>query len=233
MSGKVRILTEPVRGRVLDHLAAIRCSAPRPPSAARRCSPPAATTTRKAAPADRRAGGTERRRHRRTGDHRAPATRGAVGDEVTFGSNYSDPKDSAAIAAAVDGHRARRHDQHGRPQHYQENFNTYIQQPDDVMSLVRRLPHAGVRRARAWSATSATCGPASTGFSEGFKSASHRARRQAVLRAVLLLPVGRALPEEPVRGEGLRDPHDLGRVHGAVRQDADRRDHAARRRQRR
>ena len=50
----------------------------------------------------------------------------------------------------------------------------------------------------------------STGMSEGFKNASTGARRQAVLRAVLLLPVGHPLPEEPVRGEGLRDPAERG-----------------------
>ncbi len=53
--------------------------------------------------------------------------------EVTFGSNYSDDKPKAAIAAALaaTGITAKINtvDHNG----YQENFNTYIQQPDDVV----------------------------------------------------------------------------------------------------
>lgn len=58
----------------------------------------------------------------------------AAAGEVTLGSNYSDEKPKAGIQAAVDvtgldvtintvDHNS-----------YQENFNTYIQQPDDVMA---------------------------------------------------------------------------------------------------
>lgn len=60
----------------------------------------------------------------------APA---AAGGEVTFGSNYSDPKDSAAIAAAIDTVGLDVKINTVDHNTYQENFNTYVQQPDDVM----------------------------------------------------------------------------------------------------
>jgi multiple sugar transport system substrate-binding protein len=54
--------------------------------------------------------------------------------EVTFGSNYSDDKVKAAIAAAIASTginvKINTVDHNG----YQDNFNTYIQQPDDVVS---------------------------------------------------------------------------------------------------
>jgi multiple sugar transport system substrate-binding protein len=103
----------------------------------------------------------------------AEGTTAPAGDlgNVTFGSNYSDEKDSAAIAAAVAvtgldvtintvDHNS-----------FQENFNTYIQQPDDVMTWF-----AGYRM-RSF-ATKGVVGDISdvwanlTDMSEGFKSAS-------------------------------------------------------------
>jgi multiple sugar transport system substrate-binding protein len=103
----------------------------------------------------------------------AEGTTAPAGDlgNVTFGSNYSDEKDSAAIAAAVAvtgldvtintvDHNT-----------FQENFNTYIQQPDDVMTWF-----AGYRM-RAF-ATKGVVGDISDvwanlpDMSEGFKSAS-------------------------------------------------------------
>ena len=54
--------------------------------------------------------------------------------EVTFGSNYSDDKVKKAIAAAMTATginvKINTVDHNG----YQDNFNTYIQQPDDVVS---------------------------------------------------------------------------------------------------
>ncbi len=54
--------------------------------------------------------------------------------EVTFGSNYSDDKVKAALAAAIAttgiNVKINTVDHNG----YQDNFNTYIQQPDDVVS---------------------------------------------------------------------------------------------------
>ena len=100
------------------------------------------------------------------------------------------------------------------------------------MMLVRRLPDAGVRyqgcRRRRLRRVG---GPAR--HERGVQERLDRARRQAVLRPVLLLPMGRALPPEPVRREGLRDPGDVGRVQGAVRPDGRRWHHPAGGRQRR
>ena len=115
---------------------------------------------------------------------------------------------------------------------YQENFNTYIQQPDDVVCWF-----AGYRM-RAF-ATKGVVGDVDRRVGEparherGFQERLDRARRQAVLRPVLLLPMGRSLPPEPVRREGLRDPGDVGRVQGAVRPDDRRWHHPAGGRQRR
>jgi multiple sugar transport system substrate-binding protein len=63
----------------------------------------------------------------------AAAPAGDLG-EVTFGSNYSNEKPKAAIAAAIAASglnvKINTVDHNG----YQDNFNTYIQQPDDVVS---------------------------------------------------------------------------------------------------
>jgi multiple sugar transport system substrate-binding protein len=93
------------------------------------------------------------------------------GEPVTFGSNYSDPVDSRAIAAAVEATGVPTTINTVDHNTYQENFNTYIQQPDDVMSWF-----AGYRM-RAFAARGVV-GDISdvweglTGFSEGFKNAS-------------------------------------------------------------
>ncbi len=98
----------------------------------------------------------------------APA---AGGDQVTFGSNWSDPKDSEAIAAAVATTGLDVKINTVDHNTYQENFNTYIQQPDDVVAWF-----AGYRM-RAF-AGKGVVGDISDvwagleGFSEGFKSAS-------------------------------------------------------------
>jgi multiple sugar transport system substrate-binding protein len=103
-----------------------------------------------------------------TGDTTAPPP---SGDEVTFGSNYSDPKDSAAIAAAVAATGLNVKINTVDHNTYQENFNTYIQQPDDVVCWfagyrMRAFASKGVVSdvSDVWSGL--------TGFSEGFKSAS-------------------------------------------------------------
>jgi multiple sugar transport system substrate-binding protein len=98
------------------------------------------------------------------------AAGGDVGS-VTFGSYFSDPKDSQAIAAAVATTGLDVSINTVDHNSYQENFNTYIQQPDDVMTWF-----AGYRM-RAF-AKKGVVGDVSDlwgsldGFSEGFKSAS-------------------------------------------------------------
>ncbi len=96
---------------------------------------------------------------------------GADVGTVTFGSNYSDEQPRAAIAAAVAATGVETTINTVDHNTYQENFNTYIQQPDDVMCWF-----AGYRM-RAF----ATRGVVSDisdvwagleGMSEGFKNAS-------------------------------------------------------------
>jgi multiple sugar transport system substrate-binding protein len=102
-----------------------------------------------------------------------PATTPAApaGDAVTVGSNYSDEKPKAAFAAAVAATGVPASINTVDHNSYQENFNTYIQQPDDVVSWF-----AGYRM-RAF-ASKGVIGDISdvwaglTDMSEGFKSAS-------------------------------------------------------------
>ncbi|MEQ1701447.1 MAG: ABC transporter substrate-binding protein [Ilumatobacteraceae bacterium] len=96
---------------------------------------------------------------------------GDVKAEVTFGSNYSDEKPKAAIQAAID--TAGMNVKVNTVDHntYQENFNTYIQQPDDVVCWF-----AGYRmRAFAGKGVVGDISDVWTklpGMSEGFKSAA-------------------------------------------------------------
>lgn len=104
-------------------------------------------------------------------DGTSPATDGGDAGTVTFGSNYSDPTDSEAIAAAVATTGLDVSINTVDHNTYQENFNTYIQQPDDVVCWF-----AGYRM-RAF-AGKGVVGDISDvwegldGFSEGFKSAA-------------------------------------------------------------
>lgn len=109
-----------------------------------------------------------------TAGRAAPSPSAAPGGDlgnVTFGSNYSDPKDSQAIAAAIASTGLDVTINTVDHNTYQENFNTYVQQPDDVMCWF-----AGYRM-RAF-AKKGVVGDVSdvwaglTGFSDGFKSAS-------------------------------------------------------------
>ncbi|MCB1001895.1 MAG: carbohydrate ABC transporter substrate-binding protein [Acidimicrobiales bacterium] len=101
----------------------------------------------------------------------AEGTTAPSGDAVTYGSNYSDPKDSEAIAAAMKATGLDVKINTVDHNTYQENFNTYIQQPDDVVSWF-----AGYRM-RAF-ATKGVVGDVSdvwtklTDMSEGFKNAA-------------------------------------------------------------
>jgi multiple sugar transport system substrate-binding protein len=92
-------------------------------------------------------------------------------DGVTFGSNYSDPKPVEAMAAAIAATGVPTAINTVDHNSYQENFNTYIQDPDDVVCWF-----AGYRM-RAF-AGKGVVGDISDvwgkleGMSEGFKNAS-------------------------------------------------------------
>lgn len=90
---------------------------------------------------------------------------------VTFGSNYSDEKPKAAMAAAIASTGIDVSINTIDHNSYQENFNTYIQQPDDVMAWfagyrMRAFARKGVVGdiSDVWSGIE--------GYGEGFKSAS-------------------------------------------------------------
>lgn len=92
-------------------------------------------------------------------------------DPVTFGSNYSDPVDSEAIAAAVEATGVPTTINTVDHNTYQENFNTYIQQPDDVVSwFAGYRMRAFARRGVVGDLTDVW--ENLEGFSEGFKTAS-------------------------------------------------------------
>ena len=112
---------------------------------------------------------------------------------------------------------------------FQDNINSYLQgTPDDIFTWF-----AGYRM-RFFAAQGlvtpiddvwATIG---SNYSRRLQGGLDGRRRQAVLHPDLQLPVGRHLPQEPLRGEGLHRPHDLGRVHRPRRQDEGRRPRPAR-----
>jgi multiple sugar transport system substrate-binding protein len=64
----------------------------------------------------------------------AAAAAGGDAGEVTFGSNFSNDTPKAAIAAAIAATKVTTKINTVDHNGYQDNFNTYIQQPDDVVS---------------------------------------------------------------------------------------------------
>jgi multiple sugar transport system substrate-binding protein len=104
----------------------------------------------------------------------AVTTDGGGGDAgtVSFGSNYSDEKPKAGMAAAIAATGVTAEINTVDHNSYQENFNTYVQQPDDVMSWfagyrMRAFAKTGVVGdiSDVWAADLGD-------MSEGFKSAS-------------------------------------------------------------
>ena len=150
---------------------------------------------------------------------------------VTVGSNHSDPVPKKAFADMFAGvhDQVGREDrrQHRRPQQLPgEHQHLSAGHPGRRLHLVLRLPDAVLRRPRASPATSATSGRRSAETSPTrFKAASTGDDGKQYFVADLQLPVGRDLPEEPVRRPGLRGPQDDRRVQDARRQDEEGRDH--------
>ena len=76
---------------------------------------------------------------------------GTGGKTVTFGSNHSDPLDKKAMEATLQAYQTKsgKTVKVNTVDHntFQENINRYLQgNPDDVFTLVRRLPDAVLRR---------------------------------------------------------------------------------------
>ena len=89
--------------------------------------------------------------------------------------------------------------------------------------MVRRLPHAVLRPARPGHGHLRRLGQDRPELLRRAQERLDRARRQAVLRAVLQLPVGALLPQERVREGRLRGPGDARRPQGARDEDEERR----------
>ena len=132
-----------------------------------------------------------------------------LGGTVSFGSNASDDTPKKAYQAVFDAFnklsgtevKVNTVDHNS----FQENINNYLQgSPDEVFTWF-----AGNRM--QFFAAQGLLTPIDevwAGFqdqySDAFITGVDRGRRQEVLRAVLQLPVGVLLPEECVRGQGLR-----------------------------
>ena len=108
---------------------------------------------------------------------------------------------------------------------FQDQISSYLQgTPDDIFTWFAGYRMRFFADQGLADATSATSGRRSRQqLLRGLQGGVDGRRRQAVLHPVLQLPVGRHLPQEPVRGEGLHRPDDVGRVHRPGRQDEDRR----------
>ena len=117
--------------------------------------------------ADSGSAGTEAPTSDATSDSTAAADTSGV---VTFGSNYSDEKPKAGIEAAIAATGITAEINTIDHNSYQENFNTYVQQPDDVLAWF-----AGYRM-RAFAAKGVVGDISDVwsdiDMSEGFKSAS-------------------------------------------------------------
>ena len=123
-----------------------------------------------------------------------------------------------------DQDRRRREGQHGRPQHLPGADQLLSPGPPGRrLHVVRRLPHAVLRPARPGDRHLRRLGQDRRQLLRGAQERVDRPRRQAVLRAVLLLPVGALLPQERLRGERLRGPGDARRPQGAGDEDEERR----------
>ena len=124
---------------------------------------------------------------------------------VTFGSNYSDAVPKARHARRWSTTSRRKTGiavnvntvDHGT---FQDQISAYLQgTPDDIVHLVRRLPDAVLRRPGPRDDIDDVWATVGAQLLRRLQGRLHRRRRQAVLRPVLQLPVGRHLPQEPVR----------------------------------
>jgi multiple sugar transport system substrate-binding protein len=94
------------------------------------------------------------------------------GEPVTFGSNYSNEVDSQAIAAAIEATGVPTTINTVDHNTYQENFNTYIQQPDDVVSWFAGYRMRAFAKRGVVGDLTDVWADLESEFSEGFKNAS-------------------------------------------------------------
>ena len=100
----------------------------------------------------------------------APAT--GDGCTTTFGSNYSDEKPKAGMAAAIAATGVNGEINTVDHNTYQENFNTYIQQPDDTMAWFAGYRMRAFAKKGVVGDISDVWSSSLSDMSEGFKNAS-------------------------------------------------------------
>ena len=133
---------------------------------------------------------------------------------VSFGSNYSDDVPKKAFADTIASSRATR----ATPRRSTRSTTTPSRRTSTATSRATRTTCSPGSPASACSTsprraspmTSTTCGrDIGADYSAGLRDGLDRQGRQAVLRAVLQLPVGGVLPEERLGGQGLPVPKTI------------------------
>ena len=155
------------------------------------------------------------------------------GEPVTFGSNYSDPVDSEAIAAARRGHRRADDDQHRRPQHLPgelQHLHPAARRRDVV---VRRLPHAGVRQPRRRRRHLRRVGGPRPASARASRPPRRRLDGKQYFVPFYYYPWAVHYRKSVFEDGGYTIPTTWDEFNALARPDADRRDHPARRGQRR
>ena len=160
------------------------------------------------------------------GRHRRPAASAATGT-VTVGSNQSDAVPKAAVQAVMDAFQKANTGltvkvntvDHNT---FQENINNYLQgSPGRRLHLVLRLPDALLRVQGPGRRHLATSGRTSAGMSDALKKASTGDDGKQYFVPSTYYPWADLLPQERLRGEGLRAAQDPGRVQDPRRKDAE------------
>ena len=150
------------------------------------------------------------------------------GEPVTFGSNYSDDGRQRGHRRGDRGHGRSDDDQHGRPQHV----------PGELQHLhpaARRRDVAGSPATACGRSPNAVWSATSRDVWERPRPASARASRtprpaldgKQYFVPFYYYPWAVHYRKSVFEEAGYDDPDDVGRVQGAARPDADRRDHAA------
>ena len=175
-----------------------------------------------AAPAHGGGAATAGTRAGRAPPRRAPAS-GRRPASVTLGSNYSDavPKGDAWPASST---RSRQQTgitvkintvDHGT---FQDQISSYLQgTPDDVFTWFSGFRMRFFAAQGLATDISDVWAKVGDNYTRRVQGRLDRRRRQAVLHPDLQLPVGRLLPQERLRGQGLHDPDDLRRAQDARR----------------
>ena len=174
---------------------------------------------------DRRAGGLRADRFRCCRARNAcPGRSGGHGDARVVRGERRDPRARRGHEAVheEDGHRGQDAHVRARPVPGADQ-QLPAGPPGRRVHLVRRLPDAVLRREGPGDPDRRRLEGPHAADAARLQGRLDGSRRAPVLRAEQELPMGRVLPQEPVEGEGLHGPQDLGAVQSPRQEDADRR----------